>query len=197
LKTSIIKTFNKFITESGSFDDDADVMARHQLFGANAFVAFEFGKVLVIGDDEISELVSKYNETHTKNKEWFGGPTNNEFSNYFINKYDVKGIDTSWKPMIMLIIETPDYGIYPIGFGLISKKISSTFFSTITIDKSKTHKNFPNVIKNYNKDSFEDGDERVKSEFYKYTRTYLDKLTYNEVLDVLNLDITFDWNWKN
>jgi hypothetical protein len=179
-----LKTYKIF----ESFDDDADTMARYQLFGADTIMAFGFNREHITDVESIKDLIEKYNEFYVTGKSWSGGPPPRAFVEYFNKNYSEKGNASlsSWYPTIDLMIETLNYGTLILGFSIIDKSYKLINWGSLEATGQYAGKDV----------SY---DKRVLSEISKYiNKELIDKLNMYEVIDILNLKITnkFDWDWK-
>lgn len=179
---SFFQKIDHVIRES---NDDADTMARYQLFEANCEMAFEFDKGLTTDINEIKMFIEKYNETVVKSGQWMGGPVNREFVNFWNEYYkaDRRPATTkAWKPTVCLLIMTHDYGTLQIGYSMISKKPVSINWGGIKFEDPTEY------------------DEKVMDEILKYARTEIDDkdLTIDETIEHLQLNVKnkVDWEWQ-
>jgi len=176
-------------------DSDSSTMARYQIFEADTKMLFEFDKLFVFKENEILDLISKYNETYNLSKEWGGGPVNKEFIDYF-NKSDLSflpkkeggygnsrglGGHNPWKPNISLLIYTLDYGNLSIGYSLLNKRCISMNWKNISRENSSNY------------------DEEVSDDiyFYVHRHIYMPQLTIDKTIDLLRLNVEnkIDWEW--
>ena len=166
--------------------DDSETMARHQLFGADTTMAFSYDRQLITDPSEIKMLISKYNDTCIINKEWLGGPVNEEFIKFF-QKYisdksnsDIVISRKAWKPEISLMIDTSDYGRINLGFSLKTKKCASLNWKEIGLNSAQY-------------------DENVINEIYHYanTKIYKTQLKIGEAIELLRLNVLneIEWDW--
>ena len=171
-----------------SLEDDADTMARYQLFGADTTMAFGFNREHITDVESIKDLIEKYNEFYVTGRSWSGGPPPRAFVEYFNKNYSEKGNASlsSWYPTIDLMIETLNYGTLILGFSIIDKKYKLINWGSLKAVGQYAGKD-------------EEYDKRVLSEISKYLhRELIDKLKIDEVIDNLNLKIKnkVDWEWK-
>jgi len=170
-----------------SIDDDADTMARYQLFDADTTMAFDFNREYITDVESIKDLIEKYNYFYVSGNSWSGGPPR-AFVEYFNKNYSKKG-DASmktWYPTIDLMIETLNYGTLILGFSIIDKSYKLINWGSLEATGQYAGKD---VIY----------DKRVLSEISKYiNKELIDKLNMYEVIDILNLRIKnkVDWEWK-
>ena len=164
-----------------SFDDDADTMARYQLFGADTTMAFEFNREFITDEESIKDLIEKYNEFYVKEKSWSGGPPPRGFVEYFNKNYSKNGGASlsSWYPTIDLMIETPDYGILIVGFSIINKTKKLYNWGSLNKSDIKYDQSVVREITNIVKD--------------------MDKMTLDEVIDTFQLNVKnkIEWEWKS
>ena len=171
-----------------SFDDDADTMARYQLFGADTTMAFDFNREYITDVESIKDLIEKYNHFYVSGNSWSGGPPPKDFIEYFNKNYSKKG-DASmktWYPTIDLMIETLNYGTLILGFSIIDKSYKLINWSSLEAVGEYAGKDVAY-------------DKRVLSEISKYINIELiDKLKLDEVVEILNLKIKnkVDWDWN-
>lgn len=162
--------------------DDVETMVRHQLFGVDAQIAFEFCDQRITDPNEIKHLIDMYNQTVIESDQWSGGPVNNEFIEYWNNSGKKKKASrNNWKPCIELIIQTDDYGKMIIGFSIINKKVSKINWSQLSDD-----------VKGY--------DRKVVDGIYRFVKNKIDEpdLNINQAIDLLKLNVTnwVDWQWR-
>ena len=171
-----------------SFDDDADTMARYQLFGADTTMAFDFNREYITDVESIKDLIEKYNHFYVSGNSWSGGPPPKDFIEYFNKNYSKKG-DASmktWYPTIDLMIETLNYGTLILGFSIIDKSYKLINWSSLAAVGEYAGKDVAY-------------DKRVLSEISKYiNKELIDKLKLDEVVEILNLKIKnkVDWDWN-
>ena len=171
-----------------SFDDDADTMARYQLFGADTTMAFDFNREYITDVESIKDLIEKYNHFYVSGNSWSGGPPPKDFIEYFNKNYSKKG-DASmktWYPTIDLMIETLNYGTLILGFSIIDKSYKLINWSSLEAVGEYAGKDVAY-------------DKRVLSEISKYiNKELIDKLKLDEVVEILNLKIKnkVEWEWK-
>lgn len=167
--------------------NESDQIAHDELFDKRATLAFDFNREYINDVNSIKDLIEKYNHFYVKQNSWFGGPPPIGFINHFNQNYSKKGnasLDTMY-PTIDLIIETKNYGKLILGFSIIDKSYKlfnwSNLVYTGTIETRDVRFN-----------------RSVLSEIGKYVREHLNKMTLEEVIDELNLDVTnyFEWEWK-
>ena len=168
-----------------SFDDDADTMARYQLFGADTTMAFEFNREFITDEESIKDLIEKYNHFYVSGKSWSGGPPPRGFVEYFNKTHSKKGNASmsSWYPTIDLMIETLDYGTLILGFSVIDKSYKLFNWSSLTRRTEYVDEVY---------------DKRVLSENGKFVReNIVSKMTLDEVVEILNLKVKnkVDWEW--
>jgi hypothetical protein len=171
-----------------SLDDDADTMARYQLFGSDTTMAFDFNREFITDVESIKDLIQKYNQFYVSSKSWSGGPPPREFVDYFNKNYSAKGTASlsSWYPTIDLMIETLDYGTLILGFSIIDKSYKLINWGSLGAVGQYSGKD-------------EVYDKKVLSEISKYiNKELINKLKIDEVIDILNLNIKnpVDWEWK-
>ena len=168
--------YNRHVIESVS--DDSDTMARYQLFGSDAEMAFNFGDKYITNPDEINEILKVYKETYNG---WGGGPESIEFIDYFNNKYNTKLSRKTWYPMICLIINTIDYGDIIIGYGIRDKKGKSINWEKLKDEKGST----------------DEYDKSVLSEIHKIAWDIYKSKTIDDTIRLLNLNVKnkIDWDW--
>lgn len=168
--------------------NESDQIAHDELFDKKATLAFDFNREYINDVNSIKDLIEKYNHFYIKEKSWFGGPPPRSFVEYFNKNYSKKGnasLSTMY-PTIDLIIETKNYGKLILGFSIIDKSYKlfnwSNLVYTGTIETRDVRFN-----------------RSVLSEIGKYVREHLNKMTLEEVIDELNLDVTnyFEWEWKD
>jgi hypothetical protein len=184
------KSLRKWIDDEytvESNDDDADTMARYQLFSADTTMAFDFNREFITDIDSIKDLIEKYNRFYVEDKSWSGGPPPRRFVEYFNQNYSKKGNASlsSWYPTIDLIIETLDYGTLILGFSIIDK--SYKLINWKSLGPVGQYSGIDDVY-----------DKRVLSEITKYIKS-IDKLNIDGVIDILNLNVKnkVDWVWVN
>lgn len=175
--------------EELSISDESDQIAHDELFGVKATLAFDFNREFIDDVDAIKDLIEKYNHFYIKEKSWSGGPPPRSFVEYFNKTYSKKGNASlsTWYPTIDLIIETKNYGNLILGFSIIDKSYKLFNWGGLAI---------PDVFTTGNRE--ESFNKNVLSEIGKYVREQLNKMTLEEVIDELNLDVKnyFEWNWK-
>jgi len=161
-----------------SVSDDSDTMARYQLFGSDAKMAFNFGDKYITNPDEINEILKVYKETYSG---WGGGPESSEFIDYFNNKYNTKLSRKAWYPTISLIINTVNYGDLIIGYGIKDKKAK-----LVNWEKLKDEKEFSDEY-----------DRKVLSEIHKIAWDIYKSKTIDDTISLLNLNVSnkIDWDW--
>jgi len=173
-----LKTFKIF--ES----DDSETMARFQLFGADATMAFDFNGEYFTDKQEILDLIKKYNYYYNKESAWSGGPPPRGFVEDFNVFYSKKrtASQKTFYPTVDLMIETPDYGILILGFSAINKKYKLINWSSL--------KPAGSTIAKY--------DENVISAITKYVKDEINKLNIDETIDLLQLNVKnkIDWEWQ-
>ncbi len=185
-KSAISIPRKEFLLES----NDSDTMARYQLFGADTLMSFSFGNKDITNVDDIKMLIEVYNKTYNEGKEWGGGPVSKQFIEYFKNYlmdnakpeeiiFLPRGV---WKPVISLMIMTPEYGVLNIGFSLKTKKATSI--------------NSKNIMPLELKSGY---DESVISEIYNYacTKIYNTELHIDQAINLLRLNVLNEvqWDW--
>lgn len=189
-----------------SKDDDSDVMAFHQLYDSEFFIAFGYRELLIKNKSEISELIEKYNQTYISEEEWIGGPVNRKFDEYFIKKYkpilgDIPNLKISnpYKPSFYLVFKT-EYGYLPCGFSLVSKKMNSLYSNTFSLEYSdKMDKDIVSI--RYSKDKIEMSNYKdsysnsVITQMNRFLNNYWNS-EIDELLSELNIKIKFDWEWE-
>ena len=167
-----------FIRES---HDDADTMARYQIFEAVATMAFDFNREFITDESSIKDLIEKYNEFYVKEKSWGGGPPPRGFVEYFNKNYSKKGNASlsSWYPTLDLMIETPDYGTLIVGFSIINKTKKLYNWSSLKESDIKYDQSVVREIANIVKD--------------------MNKMTLDEVIDTFQLNVKnkIEWEWKS
>lgn len=162
--------------------EDVDTMIRHQLFGVDAQIAFEFCDERITNPEEIRNLIDMYNQTVIESDQWSGGPVNDEFVEYWNNSGKKKRASRkNWKPCIELIIQTDDYGKMIIGFSIINKKVSKVNWSQLS-------------------DDVEGYDKKVVDGIYRFVKNKIDEpdLDINQTIQLLQLNVTnwIDWEWR-
>ena len=178
--------FDKVLNDSSDIDDDADTMARYQLFGSDTTMAFEFNREYITDIESIKDLIEKYNEYYVKEGSWSGGPPPRGFVEYF-NKTHSKKRNASlstFYPTIDLMIETLDYGTLILGFSVIDKSYKLFNWSSLTRRTEYVDEVY---------------DKRVLSEIGKFVReNIISKMKLDEVVEILNLKVKnkVDWEWK-
>lgn len=164
--------------------DDADTMARYQLFEADTTMAFDFNREFITDVESIKDLIEKYNEFYVSGKSWGGGPPPRAFVEYFNKNYSKKGNASlsTFYPTIDLMIETPDYGTLIVGFSIINKSYKLFNWGSLT-DSNNSSVSY---------------DKNVLSEISKFVREEIMKMSLDEVIESLNLNIKnkIDWKWK-
>jgi hypothetical protein len=183
-----IRYLRKYNLLNESFDDDADTMARYQLFGADTTMAFDFNREYITDVESIKDLIEKYNQFYVSGNSWSGGPPPKDFIEYFNKNYSKKG-DASmktWYPTIDLMIETLNYGTLILGFSIIDKSYKLINWGSLEAVGEYAGKDVAY-------------DKRVLSEISKYiNKELIDKLKLDEVVEILNLKIKnkVEWEWK-
>lgn len=169
--------------------DESDQIAHDELFGVKATLAFDFNREFIHDVDAIKDLIENYNHFYIKEKSWSGGPPPRSFVEYFNKTYSKKGNASlsTWYPTIDLIIQSKNYGNLILGFSIIDKSYKLFNWGGLAIPDAFTTGN--------REESF---NKNVLSEIGKYVREQLNKMTLEEVIDELNLDVTnyFEWEWK-
>ena len=170
-------------------DDESEQIAHDELFGVKATLAFDFNREFIHDVSSIKDLIEKYNHFYIKEKSWSGGPPPRSFVEYFNKTHSKKGnasLSTLY-PTIDLIIESKNYGKLILGFSIIDKSYKLFNWGGLAI---------PDVFTTGNRE--ESFNKNVLSEIGKYVREHLNKMTLEEVIDELNLDVTnyFEWDWK-
>ena len=164
--------------------DDADTMARYQLFEADTTMAFDFNREFITDVESIKDLIEKYNEFYVSGKSWGGGPPPRAFVEYFNKNYSKKGNASlsTFYPTIDLMIETPDYGTLIVGLSIINKSYKLFNWGSLT-DSNNSSVSY---------------DKNVLSEISKFVREEIMKMSLDEVIESLNLNIKnkIDWKWK-
>lgn len=184
-------------------EDDYDIMAKEQIFGADCFVSFSFRNLLIKDKSEILNLIKSYNSFSKKDGEWLGGPVSRRFDEYFVKKYKViLGDITNFKlnkpskPLIGLTIKT-DYGYTQTGFSIKDKKMSSIYSTPFDLNfKDEFKKDITNlkVARIIERWRLNKHDSEIISEMYNLLNSYWNKTIY-ELSDDLNLYLNFDWTW--
>jgi len=161
--------------------DDADTMARYQLFEASATMAFDFNREFITDEKSMKDLIEKYNEFYVKEKSWGGGPPPRGFVEYFNKNYSKNSNASlsSWYPTIDLMIETPDYGTLILGFSIINETMKLYNWGSLKESDIKYDQSVVKEITNIVKD--------------------MDKMTLDEVIDTFQLNVKnkIDWEWKS
>ena len=179
--------------------DDADTMARYQIFDGDISIGFDFYDMII--KDNVSELISYYNKTYNENDEWGGGPVNKEFTNFFKEKYNpsrAKYDNNPFRPCLKLIFKT-DYGVYLIGFSLKDKKVTSYYQNVFEpqynneFDKNVVDYKPLKTRKWNSMDSYTQ--EVVKQIVHIGSIAMRDKITFDEFINKYNLNIDFNWEW--
>ena len=170
-------------------DDESEQTAHDELFGVKANLAFDFNREFIHDVSSIKDLIEKYNHFYIKEKSWSGGPPPRSFVEYFNKTHSKKGnasLSTLY-PTIDLIIESKNYGKLILGFSIIDKSYKLFNWGGLAI---------PDAFTTGNRE--EDFNKNVLSEIGKYVREHLNKMTLEDVIDELNLDVTnyFEWEWK-
>ena len=165
--------------------DDADTMARYQLFESDTTMAFDFNREYITDEESIKDLIEKYNEFYVSGKSWSGGPPPKDFIEYFNKNHSKKG-DASMKtfyPTLDLMIHTPDYGTLIVGFSIINKSYKLFNWGSLT-DSNNSNVNY---------------DKSVLSEISRFVREDISKMTLDEVIDTFQLNVKnkIDWKWKS
>lgn len=164
--------------------DDSDTMARYQLFEADTTMAFDFNREFITDVESIKDLIEKYNEFYVSGKSWGGGPPPRAFVEYFNKNYSKKGNASlsTFYPTLDLMIETPDYGTLIVGFSIINKSYKLFNWGSLT-DSNNSSVSY---------------DKNVLSEISKFVREEIMKMSLDEVIESLNLNIKnkIDWEWK-
>lgn len=105
--------------ESSDEDEDVDVMAKFQIFGSDAQMAFNFNKYHVTNTSDIKDLIQKYNQYYIQESSWGGGPPPRGFVKYYNEHYGGNATLDSFYPTIDLLIQTVDCGTLIVGFSVI------------------------------------------------------------------------------
>lgn len=174
----------KFIQDDT--EDDSDVMARYQIFEADATYAFHFCETTVTNMTDIKKLIKIYNETYIKNKDWDGGPVNKEFLNFYIDRYPYirYRAHNPFRPNIILRISTPDYGTLFLGFSIKNKTCCYRNWGSIKPTKFSS-------VKNY--------DYRVVNEIENIAKKIMDNnMHIDDVIESYQLRIgeKLEWQWN-
>jgi hypothetical protein len=179
---SFFQKIDHVIRES---NDDADTMARYQIFEAMATMAFDFNREFITDESSIKDLIKKYNEFYIKEKSWSGGPPPRGFVEYFNKNHSKKGNASmsSWYPTLDLMIHTPDYGTLIIGFSIINKKHKLFNWGSLT-DSNNSSAAY---------------DKSVRSNISRIVREEISKMTLDQVIDhfQLNIEDKIEWEWKS
>lgn len=119
----------KYIKMFEDIDEITDFDYKMQFYGSDTYILFSFAEMdipvtLIEEAREVESLIEKYKETYIRNKEWGGGPPNQEFCNYF-SKFVNRKVDRYSpkvnKPLIYLNIHT-EVGLIILGFSIPYKK---------------------------------------------------------------------------
>ena len=146
------------------------------LYGSDAKLTLEVGYGTAIEDIDLIEDISKdYKRTYIKNKEWEGGPVNDEWRKRWSKQFGVRELSKKiWTPSLNLDIDLKDFGRITFGFYLKDGKIS-TFGAKL------------------NSDNFDSGKE--ESEFRSFlSRIFNSKIKFEEFENKYNINIL---NLKN
>jgi hypothetical protein len=175
-----MKYLKNFKTESIGYDDDADTMARYQLFGVDTMMTFYFAGKSIENSKDIKILIEKYNKYYIEEISWIGGPVPARFVE-FVNDFYFPCSRKESYPTINLELETMDMGKFIIGFSIIDKTCKLVNWGLLT--------NLLHCDPKYS--------ERVRSEIGKYFRKEIQPRTIHEVINLLNLKIInpVDWQW--
>jgi hypothetical protein len=165
--------------------DDADTMARYQLFEADTTMAFDFNREFITDIDSIKDLIEKYNEFYMSEGSWGGGPPPKGFIEYFNKNYSKKGGASmkTFYPTLDLMIDTPDYGTLIVGFSIINKTYKLFNWGSLT-DSNNSDVSY---------------DKNVLSEISRFVREEVQKMNLDEVIDYLQLNVKnkIEWEWKS
>jgi hypothetical protein len=161
--------------------DDSETMARFQLFGADATMAFDFNGEYFTDKEEILDLIKKYNYYYNKESTWSGGPSPSGFIDDFNTFYSKKRTASkkTFYPTVDLMIETPDYGTLILGFSVRDKSYKLINWGSLKPAGSTDPKY----------------DENVLSEITKYVKAEINKLKLDEVIDLLQLNVKNKVDW--
>ena len=172
----------KYLKKFESYDD-SDTMAKFQLVDADTEMAFDFNKEYITDPNHIKDLIEKYSRFYLKEESWGGGPPPKEFVDYFNQKFSKKktASQRNFHPTINLIIETDDYGKLIIGFSIRNKKFVLYNWAYLECEDPTEY------------------DTDVLEQIDKFVRNKLDKMSFDEVVSYLNLNIKnkIDWNWNS
>lgn len=161
--------------------DDSDTMAKLQLMNSEAEMAFNFNKEYITNPDHIKDLIEKYNHFYLEEKAWGGGPPPKGFVEYFNDKYSKNKSATqkAFYPTIDLIIQTDDYGKLIIGFSIRDKSFKLYNWGSLKSEDPTEY------------------DTNVLTQIDKLVKSKLNKMTLDEVISYLKLDIKnqVDWSW--
>ncbi len=179
-----MKHLKKYKLFESDLNDDADTMARYQLFDSDATMYFEFGNWTIEDPEEIKMLINKYNETVINSDQWSGGPPNEAFVEFWNKRYKDKYPVTrkNWKPTIRLNIRTANYGHCYVGFSPITKESGTMGWGGIEKEGASVY------------------DRKVMSEIYDYLKNEIyRKLNIDETIDILGLKVAnrIRWEWKD
>jgi hypothetical protein len=164
----------KFLKSYKIFEsnDDADTMAKYQIFGAKTKLAFNFNREFIYDPDDIWNLIEAYRHIYQTKGGWPGGPPPVEFIELWNRSYAKreKATRKSWYPTIDLHIQTPDYGLVIIYFSVLTTKFQGWNWSHMMESRDRY-------------------DERVREEFGKIITLDISKLNIDEVIERYQLDI--------
>jgi hypothetical protein len=141
------------------------------LYGSDAKLTLEVGYGTPIEDIDLIEDISKdYKRTYIKNKEWGGGPVNDEWRKRWSKQFGVKELSKKiWPPSLNLNIDLKDFGRITFGFYLKDGKIS-TFGA------------------NLNSENFDS--KKEESEFRSFlSRIFNSKITFDQFDSKYNFNI--------
>jgi hypothetical protein len=170
----------KYLKLFESFDD-SDTMAKFQIMDSDTQMAFDFNKEYITDPEHIKDLIEKYNHFYLEEESWGGGPPPKGFVDYFNQKYSKTKPATqkTFYPTIDLIIQTGDYGKLIIGFSIRDKSFKLYNWGSLGVEDPTEY------------------DDNVLTNIDKFVKDKLNKMTLDEVVSYLNLNIKnkIDWNW--
>jgi hypothetical protein len=177
----------KLFEEAPYKEISSEEAAMEELLNTKAIVGFYYLGLFIKKEDEIKELIEKYN---TMNKD--------SFKEYFIDEYKSKlkkkNKEENTKPNINVILYT-NIGIFNVGFSIEDHKINFVN-NNIYKETKEFSKDYINSesIKPIKIGKISEDDKEIYREVYKIINIFFkENYTYSKFIDHLDLNVTFKW----
>lgn len=159
--------------------------------------------------NKIRKMIEDYKITYIKNDEWGGGPTNREWLRMYCSEFGLNEAEASkaWKPCVKLNIQIENFGVATIGFSIYSKKAYTIDFQSLgkKIDCDRCHGTGVGPTGQCTRygcrrGKLEDTEyDKEKDNLSQYLKknVFDAKLTYDEVIDMFNIDVQDNFDYTS